>query len=286
LRAIKPDAVLSTLTGTNLLTAVACMLARGRVRLVLREASSIVNTRSAFKRRAMRWVYRRADTIVAVSDGVADDLRGLGLPGDRIRVIRNPVDLVRLRHLAGVGPMLPEIGGTPYIIALGRLTEAKDYQTLLRAYVYSELRRSHRLLIVGEGEQRVVLEGIVRDLDIADCVLFPGALDNPFRMLADASLLVLSSRWEGYPNVLLEALALNVPVVSTDCRHGPRELLGDGRYGRLVPVGDAVSLARAMEAELLHPSQCSPAILESHSPQFIASEYLIALDDAYVGCPQ
>nr|WP_255483538.1 glycosyltransferase [Rhodanobacter sp. A1T4] len=279
---VKPHAVLSTMTGTNLLVVLACMRARIRTRVVLREASSLVNTKSALKRQAMRWLYRHAAGLVAVSSGVARDLRGLGLADDRIHVIRNPVDVERLRQLAAVGlpPLMQD--KTPYVVSLGRLTEAKDFPTLLRAYATSALRDSHYLIIVGEGEQRANLENLMRDLGLADRVLLMGAMDNPYRVLADASLHILSSRWEGYPNVLLEALALGVPVVSTDCPHGPREILDGGRYGRLVPVGDVAALAHEMDAELKQLSPGSPAVLDAHLPQIIASHYLALLDGACV----
>lgn len=278
IRAVKPHAVLSTMTGTNLLAVLACMRARICTRLVLREASSLVNTKSALKRQAMCWLYRRADALVAVSAGVAQDLRGLGLADDRIHVIRNPVDVERLRQLAAVGLPAALRDSTPYVVSLGRLTEAKDFPTLLRAYATSALRDSHHLIIVGEGEQRTNLENLMRDMGLTDRALLTGAMDNPYRVLADASLHVLSSRWEGYPNVLLEALALGVPVVSTDCPHGPREILGGGRYGRLVPVGDAAALSHAMDGEMEQPSFGFEAIVAAHSPRTVASNYLALLD--------
>lgn len=280
MREVKPHAVLSTMTGTNLLTVLACMQAHTGSRLVLREASSLVNARSAFKRLAMRWLYPKAAVVIAVSNGVADDLRDLGMAGDRIRVVRNPVDVDRLQQLAADGPLLPDTNGAPYVIALGRLTEAKGYPTLLRAYAGSQLRHSHRLVIVGDGEQRANLESLVSELDLADRVLLPGAMDNPHRVLANAALLILSSRWEGYPNVLLEALALGVPVVATDCRHGPREILDGGRYGHLVPTGDPTALARAMDAELAQPTSGFEAVLAAHDPGITASSYLALLDGA------
>ncbi|HEV7123721.1 MAG TPA: glycosyltransferase [Rhodanobacter sp.] len=278
MRAIRPDAVLSTMTGTNLLTVLACKRSYSRARLVVREASSLINARGFFKRKAMRWLYRRADMVVVVSSGVAQDLRSLGIPNDQIRVIHNPVDPERLRYLAGAGPVLPNLDGAPYVIALGRLTEAKDHPTLLRAYAASKLRQSHRLVIVGEGEERANLERVIHELGIAERVLLAGPLDNPFRMLAGAALLVLPSRWEGYPNVLLEALALNVPVVATDCQHGPRELLDGGIYGRLVPIGDPIALAHAMDEELVGPPHSADEIVAVHALQTIASCYLAVLD--------
>jgi glycosyltransferase involved in cell wall biosynthesis len=278
MRTVHPDAVLSTVTGTNLLAVLACKRSHARVRLVLREASSLINARGFFKRKAMRWLYRRADMVVAVSRGVAEDLRGLGIPDDHVHVIHNPVDPERLRHLARVGPVLPSLDGVPYVIALGRLTEAKDYPALLRAYAISQVRHSHRLVIVGEGEERANLERLVLELGIADRVLLAGALDNPFRVLAGAALLVLSSCWEGYPNVLLEALALNVPVVATDCRHGPRELLDGGSRGCLVPLGDAAALAHAIGEAIVSPLLAADDVVAQHAPQIIASRYLAVLD--------
>lgn len=282
IRIVKPHAVLSTMTGTNLLVVLACGWARIRTRLVLREASSLANTKSAVKRQAMRWLYRQAGGVVAVSEGVAQDLRGLGLSGSRISVIRNPVDVERLGQLASVGLPLELRDKAPYVVSLGRLTEAKDFSTLLRAYAISTLRSSHRLIIIGEGEQRTNLESLILALGLEDRVLLTGAMDNPYHVLAGASLHVLSSRWEGYPNVLLEALALKVPVVSTDCPHGPREILDGGRHGRLVPVGDPAALARAMDAELEQPSSGFAILLEANNPQVVASSYLTLLDGSSI----
>jgi glycosyltransferase involved in cell wall biosynthesis len=278
MRATRPDAVLSTMTGTNLLTVLACMRARTGSRLVLREASSLINARGFLKRKAMRWLYRRADMVVAVSRGVAEDLRALSVPGERLHVIHNPLDTERVRKLATLGSIPPELEQASYVIALGRLTEAKDYPTLLRAYADSQLHHSHRLVIVGDGEDRATLEAIVRQLGITERVLFAGALGNPYRVLAGASLLVLSSRWEGYPNALLEALALGVPVVATDCRHGPRELLEGGRHGRLVPVGNPRALARAMVDECGRPANPAEEVIAVHDAGFVASRYLDVLD--------
>lgn len=275
---VKPHAVLSTMTGTNLLTVLACKRACIHTRLVLREAASLVNVKSVLKRQAMRWIYRCADGLIAVSAGVAQDLHGLGLSDGRIHVMCNPVDVERLRYLAGVGRPLSNHGDEPYVVSLGRLTEQKDHHTLLHAYAASALRTSHRLVIVGGGEWYGRLKHLVDELGLADRVLLTGAMDNPYRVLADAELHVLSSRWEGYPNVLLEALALGIPVVSTDCPHGPRQILDDGRYGRLVPVADAAALARAMDEELKRPSSGVEAVLAAHHPQVVASCYLALLD--------
>jgi glycosyltransferase involved in cell wall biosynthesis len=278
MRSTQPDAVLSTMTGTNLLTTVACMRARSRARLVLREAASLVNTKSALKRQAMRWLYRRADALIAVSTGVAEDLIGLGLARNRVHVIHNPVDTGRLQLLA-TSELPTELRScTPYVVSVGRLSAQKDQQTLLRAYAQSSLRESHHLVIVGGGALRAQLEHLAHDLGISGRVILTGSLGNPYPVLARASLHALSSRWEGYPNVLLEALALGIPVVSTDCPFGPRELLDDGRYGRLVPVADPTALAQAMVAELVKPSTDIDRAVAAHNPQAIGSRYLLVLD--------
>lgn len=278
LRFVKPDAILSSMTGTNLLAVLARRFSRCDARLVLREESSAVNLRSRTKRFALPVLYARADAIIAVSEGVAKDVQKLGLRGGMVHVIRNPIDVRRVRGLAAVGPGLTGHDRGPYVMSLGRLTEAKDYTTLLRAYATSALRASHRLVIVGEGEQRVNLETVVRDLGLADRVSIPGAMDNPYRVLAEAALLVLSSHWEGLGNVLLEAMALGVPVVSTDCQHGPREILDGGRYGRLVTVGDPGALARAMEAELANRSAAAGDALAEYDPLLVARRHLALLD--------
>ena len=286
IRSLRPDAVLSTMTGTNLLTVLACKRSRRRTRLVLREAASLVNTKSTFKRQTMRWLYRRADALIAVSQGVAEDLRGLGLVKKRIHVIHNPVDVDRLRRLASL-ELPPAVDGKfPYVVSLGRLVEQKDQRTLLRAYAMSALRETHRLVIVGEGDRHTDLERLARELGITDRVLFTGAMDNPYSVLARASLHVLSSRWEGYPNVLLEALALGVPVVSTDCPYGPREILDGGRYGRVMPMNDPTALARAMDEELAGPSVSTERVAAAHAPRMIASRYLALLDGQHEVSPQ
>jgi glycosyltransferase involved in cell wall biosynthesis len=266
------------MTGTNFLTVVARSFAHCRSRLVLREESSAINIKSRLKQLALPRLYACADAIISVSEGVAGDLQSMGIADARVHVIHNPIDVPRLRQLAQSGPELLADDHRPYVVALGRLTAAKDHATLLRAYASSGLRTFHQLVIVGEGDQRANLERLAEELGISDEVSLVGSMVNPYRVLADAALHVLSSRWEGLGNVLLEAMALGVPVVSTDCRHGPRELLDGGRYGRLVPVGDEVALAHAMDAELAHPSDRADDILAAYDPHIIAARHLAVLD--------
>jgi len=274
LRLARPDAVLSSMTGTNLLTVVAHRLAGRPGRLVLREAVSLTNNPGRFNRLLMTRLYVGADAFVAVSSGVADDLAALGLDPSLIHVLRNSVDIERVRRLA-VQAGQPRT--SPYIVSVARLTAQKDQRTLLRAYAVSTLRRSHRLVMVGDGEDRPALTALAHELQIEDRVEFTGALANPYPVLAGASLHVLSSRWEGYPNVLLEALALGVPVVATDCPAGPRELLQGGRFGRLTPVGDCAGLAEGMDAELAAPTVERSLALAGCDPETLGRRYLDVL---------
>lgn len=278
LRDARPDVILSSMTGTNLLT----VLARGRAgrqgRLVLREAASLSNTGSRMTRWLMRVLYPRADALLAVSEGVAKDLERLGLDPSIIHVIHNPVDAERVRTLAAQVEPLPSFCNAPFIVSIGRLTIQKDHGTLLRAYAASALRHTHKLIVIGEGEQRQALVELAGKLGIENRVELAGSFLNPYPILAGAALHVLSSRWEGYPNVLLEALALGVPVVATDCPAGSRELLRDGRYGRLTPVGDHLALARAMDGELRDPAGNRHEVIDGHQPQAVASRYLALLN--------
>jgi len=275
LREQKPRAILSTMTGTNLLTTAAYDWARVASRLVLREAVSTQNIKSRVMRHLLRHQYSRADAVVAVSQGVADDLAKLRIRRSFMHVIPNPVDSVRLSQLASCEPGI-QLPTQPFIISVGRLTAQKDYETLIRAYALTKLRKSHLLLIVGDGEEREKLNGLVRNLGLERSVLFTGALLNPYPLIARSNLFVLSSRWEGYPNVILEALALKVPVIATDCPHGPREALQEGALGRLSPIGDASALARAMDAELETPRR-SDERLGTYGCAAIAKKYLSVL---------
>ncbi len=134
----------------------------------------------------------------------------------------------------------------PTAITVGRHVEQKDHETLLRAFAIVRKQMMAKLILVGQGPRRNELDVLCRNLCIEDCVLFAGWQQNPFAWMSRADLFVLSSRFEGFGNVLVEAMACGLPVISTDCPSGPREIVCDGRAGLLVPVGDANALASAM----------------------------------------
>lgn len=205
----------------------------------------------------IRRLYPLADAIVAVSEGVAADTIAIsGIDPARVHVVRNPVitpELLAQAERVPAHPWLAGGGRVPVILAAGRLTHQKGFPTLLEAFARLRAERPCRLVILGEGRQRAGLEAQAARLGVSGDLALPGFVGDLPAWLARASLFVLSSAWEGSPNVLTEALALGVPVVATDCPSGPREILAGGRYGPLVPVGDAGALARAMVRVLDDP---------------------------------
>lgn len=259
LRRERPRALLSGLHHANVVAVWAVRRARTPTVLVVAEHNTLTAS-SAYRRRRipsmpwlMRRAYPRADAVVAVSKGVADDLAAtLGLPRERVHVIYNPIvtdELLAMSRAPVDHPWCAD-GAPPMILAVGRLTEQKDFPTLIHAYARLRRRRSVRLVILGEGEARGELEDLIARLGLAEDVYLPGFVDNPFAWMRQARLFALSSRWEGLPSVLIQAMACGTQVVSTDCPSGPAEILEGGRWGRLVPVGDAEALAAALDAAL------------------------------------
>ncbi|MGL1832735.1 glycosyltransferase [Rhodocyclaceae bacterium SMB388] len=211
-------------------------------------------------RRAVRATYGAAVAIVGNSRGVVDDVAALTrLPSDRLHLIHNPVISADLQVQANA-PLDHRWFGSgepPVVLGIGGLRRQKGFDTLVRAFACLRARRACRLVILGEGRLRGELLRLASGLGVADEVLLAGFDPNPYRYLARASLFVLSSRWEGSPNVLTEALAVGVPVVATDCRSGPAEVLDGGRVGPLVPVDDIEALADAMDRALDEPGDAA-----------------------------
>jgi glycosyltransferase involved in cell wall biosynthesis len=211
--------------------------------------------------------YPWADNIIAVSNYVADDLTRIAkIPLDLIQVIYNPIvspDLLDKSEALLEHPWFKD-GEPPVVLAVGRLTDQKAFDVLIRAFSFVRKIRSVRLLILGEGENRGALEDLIGQLGLEQDVILMGFVQNPYPFLAHASLFVLSSRWEGLPTVLVEALRLGTPIVATDCPGGSREILKDGQYGKLVPVDEPLILAEAIEGSLDGCRPCPPK--ESWAP--------------------
>lgn len=278
----RPAGMLTTLSNNNIAALWAANISHAPVRVVVREATTlsvhVEHTAPCLRTRLsslLRGVYPQAAGIVAVSQGVGEDLATLtGLTADRITTIYNPVDVARLRKMSLAQPDHPWLrpGEPPVILAVGRLRVDKDFPTLLRAFALLRARRPARLMILGEGTERDVLESLAKDLGIDADLSLPGFTDNPYRYMARAAVLALSSVTEGCPNVLLEAMACGCPVVSTDCPSGPKELLENGRWGPLVPMGNAERLAEVI-AERLDSARDSEG-LQARASQFAPDRVL------------
>jgi glycosyltransferase involved in cell wall biosynthesis len=289
LKSEKPVIFVSSLTHSNIVAIIAKKISGIKTKTFVREDTTLslayLNSHS-LKVKIMPFLtnifYCYTDLVIAVSKGVKDDLvRFAKLPEDKIEVIYNPIITLDLFTKAKESVDHPWFApnSVPIILGVGRLTKAKDFPTLLKAFALVRKEIDSRLVILGEGEERKNLENLARDLGIEDYIWLPGFVDNPYKYMSKASVFVLSSIFEGLPTVLVEALALGCPVISTDCPSGPKEILESGNFGKLVPVGDYIALARAQVDVLKGDLRYSIPnnILNKYTLEFSASKYLTTL---------
>ncbi len=284
LRSERPTALLSGLF-TNIIALWARRLSGIRQRVVITEhntLSAVVSNQHDMRwqwyPKLAGWFYPWADEIIAVSKAIADDLaRSTTIPRNRIQVIYNPVinsELAR-KSKDPVQHNWFRVGEPPVILAVGRLTKQKGFDVLIQAFALMRQTRRARLLILGEGQLRAELEALVDELGLKQDVCLAGFVQNPYPFMAHASLFALSSRWEGLPTVLIEALYLGTPIVATDCTGGTREILNDGEYGRLVPVDAPGALAEAMSLSLdSRPPQPPKESWLPYDSDYVVSRYL------------
>ena len=268
LRRERPRVLVSSMTHANLIALFAARLAGRSTPVMVTEHDTMSQSTRHYGRVArvcwpyvLRTGYAGARWVVAVSRDAADDFaRTSGLPRERMHVVYNPVITPEIMALARQAPDHPWFapGLPPVVLGVGRLTRQKDFPTLLRAFAEVRRTRAARLIILGEGEDRPLLEKLVDELGVADDVALPGFHANAMAFMAGSRVFVLSSSWEGLPTVLIEALAAGTRVVSTDCPSGPREILQGGRLGALVPVGDVAALGEAIIGALARPAGSLP----------------------------
>jgi glycosyltransferase involved in cell wall biosynthesis len=259
LKTYKPEVVISALFVANIIAALAKAASRSPTHLILTEHVAIgtyLRNEARHLRRLclpplMYLTYLLAEDIVAVSRGAAQSLVPvLGKnTSKRITVIYNPIDLARIDAMAAAGNKIVN-ENVPTIINVGRLAEQKDQQTLIQAFAKVRSNRRCRLVILGEGEKRQTLAALAHKLGVGSDVLMPGFIVNPYSWMRKSAVFVLSSKFEGLPTVLIEAMQCGVPVISADCPSGPAEILEAGRWGRLFKPGDADALAFAIEDAL------------------------------------
>lgn len=283
----RPHVLLTTLETANIFGPLAVKLALVKTKIIVREASTLdrfkqkkptPENKKALNR--MKFSYSLAHGLIANSQQTADDLKSFGILRNRpYKVIPNPVYSDSFHTMAEDQTKHPWVGSrTPYILSAGRLHELKDQKNLIKAV--SILRKKHeiKLIILGTGPEESNLKKYSEELGISDSVSLPGFVQNPYPFYKNAKLFCLSSKWEGFGNVLIEALAFGLPVVSTDCPGGPRWILNEGRFGHLVPVGDSSLLAQALENVLENPekfkSRDQRARAMEYSVEKIGNKYL------------
>ena len=286
LRKEKPLALLSSGHYVNEVALWAKSFARTSTRLVVSEHNIL--SLNAKLTNHERWspflaklFYNWADDIITVSQGVAQDLVEItNLPRSRIRVIYNPIVTPELLKRSQESPDHPwfKEGEPPVILGVGRLEPQKDFPTLIHAFARVRQTQPTRLIILGSGKEKSKLNALIRELGLQDDVALLGFVNNPYAYIAKAALFTLSSAWEGLPTVIIEAMALGTPVVSTNCESGPAEILANGKYGSLVPVGDSKAMAEAILSVLSGNSQTVDSDwLEQFTQETAIEQYLDAL---------
>lgn len=287
LRRVKPAGMISAQDYGNLVAIWSRKLSRSKTRLVISEQNDPQRLilgggryNGKFVLSLLHRFYPWADSISTVSDGVGDHLADAArIPRDLIQTIHNPIarsDIAKPSQKDVPHPWFEE-GQPPVIIGVGSLTAQKDFPLLIRSFARVRQQMSARLMILGEGVLRGELETLIESLGVQDDVALPGFVDDPYDYMCRSALFVLSSRYEGLPSVLIEALCCGVPVVATDCPSGPQEILEGGRYGSIVPVGDLNALSAAI-AQALKTGTPPPAeSYEPYSVDTVADRYLDVL---------
>jgi glycosyltransferase involved in cell wall biosynthesis len=260
----KVTVLMSGLEGPNLLSGLIKRLKLTKTRVVVslrnRDDLVIADYPPGIKKLIFKFLYhfaiRGADHIIVIAHELKDYLVSrVGIPPDKISVIHNPIMTEKVRKAAEepITESWSKDHSGDFLLSVGRLELQKDYPTLFKALIRVRREFPIRLLILGEGTERANLESLVRSMGLEEVVRMPGFTSNPFRFMKRAKVFVFPSKHEGFGNVLLEAMACGVPIVSTDCPTGPREILEDGKWGNLVPVGDVDALAEAILESLRHP---------------------------------
>ncbi|QMU27347.1 glycosyltransferase [Adhaeribacter radiodurans] len=289
LRREKPQAVLSAREFLNIINIFCCLFTFNKTKPVVSlhtnqtaENNADPNKPSLYKNpyflTLAKVMYKVPDKIVAVSGGVADDFSNrMGVNRDKMKVIYNPVydPSEKEEEISNSKFKQFTANGKKYIISVGRFTHAKDHPTLIKALSLVREKMDISLILLGEGELREEIEDLFTQLSLQEHVLLLGFVDNPSYYIKRAAALVVSSRFEGFGNVIVEGLGVGTPVVSTDCPSGPREILANGKYGILVPVENPAALAQGIIDTL--NTTYDPEILINRAKDFsisrIANEY-------------
>lgn len=263
IREERPEAIISAMNYVNIITILSKILSGIDTRVIVTEhdnfSISSSNKNMAYSlifKKLMSWTYRKASSVVAVSDGVADDLaKNIKLDRNKIFTIYNPVVTEKLQRQKNEKIDHPLIrNNCSYIIGVGRLEPQKNFSLLINAFAKIHKELDLYLVILGQGRLDQQLKELINRLDLDDKVIMAGFSDNPYAWIKNSKCFVLSSEHEGLPTVLIESMACGTPVVSTDCPSGPNEILEDGKWGALVPVGNVELLSKAIVKVISKPN--------------------------------
>lgn len=280
-----PDASISLLTRANLVHIMSRWVGNENPILIsensnLQSQYNVNSLKNYVMRWLIKWLYPKAAGVCAVSDGAKEDLQSFGICPSKIRVIYNPQPLRTFHELSLQSSSIKIQQNARVLVTVGRLVDLKDHVTLINAFAKVREDIDVRLYIIGDGPNRKKLESLTQTLGLADDIRFLGWQPNPFALLKQADIFVLSSRFEGFGNVIVEAMACGLPIISTDCPSGPHEILRGGETGVLVPVGDVDALAQAITT-LLSDRQAiteyarkSKSRVKDFDVSRVASEYL------------
>ena len=282
LRHRRPSTLICSLPHISVIGLIAKYLSMTNAKLIIVEHNTISQTvsnaasrRTKFLPTLMRLLYPHSDHIIGVSKGVAEDLeKTIRLPNGSVSVVYNPVITPNFEEMSCQPLAHPWFTPTspPVVLGIGRLTLAKNFSLLVESFSEVRQKVEAKLIILGEGPQRDSLADLISSLGLENDVLLPGFVDNPYPFIKQSALFVLSSRWEGLPTVLIEAVACGTPIVSTDCPSGPREILQNGKLGTLVPLCSKSALADAIHHNLVNHHTSAP----NESWEFFSLDYAVA----------
>lgn len=279
----KPDALIAVMWPLTILATLAAKTSKFRGKLILSDHNTLsLSTKEwpHYKReilsRSIKYIYPIADTSLVVSDGVADDISNFtGLDRSNLTVIYNPIFIQDINADEAQTKIIDK--NSKYrIINLGALSEQKNQALLIKAFSKIVDKIDAELVILGDGALKDNLKKLIFELELEDKVLMAGFITDPSPWYKQSDLFVLSSSYEGLPMVLLEALTFGLPIVATNCKSGPKEILCNGKYGKLVPVGDVDALAQAMieSLQMEHDTEALKLRAADFAVGKIAEQYL------------
>ena len=252
----RPNVFISVLDYANIIASLAHIISRCNSRLILWEHSIIsyhsqktISKVWIIRYFLIRMFYNHAHKIITVSKGAKDDLiSDYSINKQKIKIINNPIDIQSVISLSEAEVKIPSINykNKNYIVSVGRLATVKNYRLLIEAYSKLSKILNYKLVIIGDGPEYQNLQKQITGLNLESRIILTGYLENPYPLIKNANVFVVSSKWEGFNLVLLEALALKRQIVSTDCPCGPREILDNGRFNLMVPVDNSDALSNGI----------------------------------------